>query len=268
MPMDHTDYTEANRRAWNEAQTKKPAGSFARALARLRAGEDLIHDDIVDALATIPLQGRAVAQFCCNNGEELLSLCRRGAAGCVGFDIADNFIDEATALARGLDLDCRFVRTDILGIEGYDERFDVLLVTIGALTWFRDLDPFFGTARRVLKRGGTMLIHETHPVVNMLAVPGEKEYRADDPARLANSYFKAEPWIETDGIFYLAGKTYPSQPLYSWSHPFTAIVGAMVRNGLTITGLTEYDHDIGSIGSGDLDGKGIPLSYLMTAVKA
>lgn len=40
-------------------------------------------------LEKINLVDKAVAQLCCNNGRELLSIKNKGAGYCVGFDIAE-----------------------------------------------------------------------------------------------------------------------------------------------------------------------------------
>lgn len=49
----------------------------------------------------------------CNNGRELLSIKNKGAGYCVGFDIAEGFIDQARQLAKAGDIDCEFVQSDV-----------------------------------------------------------------------------------------------------------------------------------------------------------
>ncbi len=265
--MNHKEYAEANRKAWNEAQTKKPDGSLKKTIARLRDGNGCLDPDLVKAFDSIPLKGKTIGQFCCNNGRDLLSLCKRQPKECIGFDISENFINEASQMAKELGYKCRFVRTDIFDIDGYRDYFDVLLITLGTLNWFQDIDKFFDKAYQVLKTNGWLIIIEGHPFIDMLALPGEKEYQPDEPMKLTYPYFRKQPWINENGMSYVAGVPYKSTAFCDWSHPLSETISAIVKNRMNITSFTEYDHDRGVIGSNVLDGKGFPLSYLLTAVK-
>ena len=61
-----------------------------------------------------------------------------GAAYGVGFDISDAFIEEARELAALAWVNCDFVPTDVLAIpEEYHARFDLVFISIGALTWLQ-----------------------------------------------------------------------------------------------------------------------------------
>ena len=68
-----------------------------------------------------------------------------GAKEGYGFDIAENIIGQArdTAQKAGID-NCRFTACNILEIpEEYNNRFDFVMFTIGAITWFEDLSSYF-----------------------------------------------------------------------------------------------------------------------------
>jgi SAM-dependent methyltransferase len=214
------DYGEANKEAWEEAFAKHKEGYQEDPAQRLRRGDlSFLEDDVRTMLVGIGLEGKSVAQFCCNNGRELLTLLNMGAATTTGFDIAENFIAEGRRLAREADLNADFVATDIYDIDvSFAEAFDLVFVTIGALCWFADLDRFFSKVALVLKTGGDLLINEQHPYTNMLAGPNEDGYDAEHPDKVVFSYFKEEPWIQTNGVDYVGGTIYESKPLYSFSH--------------------------------------------------
>lgn len=259
------DYTTANKAAWEEVFKKHQAGYGEDLVKRLIRGEPLLDKDLLAALADVDVSGKAVAQFSCNNGRELLSVVRMGASHGTGFDIAENFIAEGQRLAREAGLAADFVATDILAVgHAYADRFDLLIITCGTLTWFADLEPFFEKVALVLRKGGRLLISEKHPFTDMVALPHEAAFDESCPERAAYSYFRKEPWVETDGVDYVGNTMYESKPLTSFAHTFGAIISAMARSGLVVDSVDEYDHDICAEWS-HLDGKGIPLSYLMQA---
>ena len=259
------DYVTANKAAWEEGFEKHQAGYRGDPVERLRQGEPFLAKALCAALTELDVSGKAVAQFCCNSGRELLSVVRMGAAHGTGFDIAENFIEEGQRLAREADLSADFVATDLHAVDpSYADRFDILIITCGALTWFADLDPFFANVALVLRPGGRLLISEKHPFTDMVAVPHEAAFDASCPERAAYSYFRKEPWVETDGVDYIGNTTYESLPLTSFGHSFGEIISAMARSGLAVDSLQEYEDDI-CAGWSHLDGKGVPLSYLMHA---
>ena len=156
------DYIKDNKAAWEEAFAHKREGWGEENHTRLlRETLPFFCADVAAELRSMDFCGKDVAQFCCNNGRELLSLMRLGAASGTGFDIAENIIAQANDTARKAGIhNCRFVARNILDIDkGYDGRFDFILFTIGAITWFEQLGPLFQKVSDCLKPGGMMLIH-------------------------------------------------------------------------------------------------------------
>jgi hypothetical protein len=81
-------YIDVNKAAWEEAFDHKKPGWGDNNWQRLRDDPNSFFDSVVvRELDKIDFTGKTVAQFCCNNGRELLSLMTRGAARGVGFDI-------------------------------------------------------------------------------------------------------------------------------------------------------------------------------------
>lgn len=262
------DYSKANKAAWEEAFAKHQAGYKEDPVLRLRRGDrSLLEADVIVELEEIGLEGKEVAQICCNNGRELLALLTMGAAKGTGFDIAENFVGEARRLARETKLNAEFVATDIYEIEDtYSGQFDLVLITIGALCWFEDLERFFEKVALVLKEGGVLLINEQHPYTNMLAMVNEEGHDPARPDKVVFSYFKEEPWVDNNGVDYIGETTYASKTLYSFSHSFAAVINALRRNNLRTERLSEFDYDI-STSWPHIDRKGMPLSYVLVAEK-
>ena len=261
------DYIQNNKAAWEEAFEHRKPGWGENNHERL-LGEHLpfFCADVARELEAVDWSSRAVAQFCCNNGRELLSLLRLGAASGTGFDIAENILAQAAETAKKAGVgNCRFVACNILDIpETFHSSFDFVFFTIGAITWFRDLGPLFHTAADCLKPGGRFLLHDFHPFMNMLPMPGEPAFDPERPDRVAYSYFRREPWLENEGMGYLSER-YASKTFTSFSHTMADIVGAVSAAGMRVEKLREFDYDVGLTDA--YDGRGLPLSFLLTAEK-
>ncbi len=108
------------------------------------------------------------------------------------------------------------------------------------------------------------MIHDFHPVMNMLSMPGEPEFDGEHLNRAAYSYFRKEPWIENEGMGYMS-EPYESKTFTSFSHTMSAIINAVSDSQMRIVRLKEFDYDIGL--TEVYDGKGFPLSYILTAEK-
>ncbi len=189
-----------------------------------------------------------------------------GAKSGVGFDIAENIIGQAIDTANKAGIrNCRFVSCNILDIpEQYHACFDFVLFTIGAITWFDDLNAPFQKTSRCLKPGGILFLHDFHPVMNMLPLPGEPEFDEQRLGQMAYSYFRKEPWLENEGMGYMS-EAYASKTFTSFSHTLSDIINALSDAGLRVVKLNEYDYDIGL--TEVYDNRGLPLSYLLQAEK-
>lgn len=257
------NYSMANKEAWNEAQMVQEKGRKEDIVSEILKGNYQIDKVIYE---NVEIKDKVIGQICCNNGRELLSLMKMGAKESVGFDISDNFIKEAKNMAEKLNYNSKFICTDILEIEGYDDIFDILLITVGTFSWFQDLDKLFKKVSKILKKNGQLVIHEFHPITNLFAVPGEDEYEERNPKKFTYSYFRKELMIETNGIDYVGGTQYKSKPFYSFMHTFSEIINSIVNNNIKITKINEFDYDIG-LGIDYLNKQGIPLSYILIGKK-
>ena len=163
--MKTDNYSEKNREAWNEAASvhrKKRKVDYT--VLFKNKNYSVLDNTLSSLLNKISLSGGTVAQLCCNDGRELLSIVNTTGATGVGFDISDEFIAEASTIAKSTNLDCRFVRTNIYDLNTeYDNTFDSILFTAGALTWFHDLGRLFELVARMLKPEGHLIIYEIHP---------------------------------------------------------------------------------------------------------
>lgn len=262
------DYIKSNKEAWEEAFEHRAPGWCEDIIKRIQEESyPFLQKELVDELSAFDFKNKTIGQFCCNNGRELMALMKFGAEKGVGFDIADNMVAWANNISKKININCKYVATNILEInQEYHNSFDFIFITIGALTWFKDLSAFFDIVFLCLKEGGMLIINEVHPVINMLAFEGENNFDVNSPNKLVNSYFRNEPWIENSGMGYMCNKAYDSKTFCSYSHSLSTIINSMVCNNLITIKLKEFDHDI-SGSAQNLSGCGIPLSYILIARK-
>lgn len=259
--MKTKEITDANRAGWEQAAPLHRRQNMEGLLAAFRQpGYSCLDEVETSRLLALGVAGKDVAQLCCNNGRELLSVKNMGAARCVGFDAAAGFVDQARELAAAAAIECQFVRADIYDIDqAHDGGFDLVTVTIGVLGWMPDLDAFFAVAARLLGPGGALFIHEQHPILDMVD-PG----KADDPVRWASSYFRDEPLVEEDGLDYYGGGTYQSKPLYWFPQKMSDIIMGGIGNGLAVEHFEELPgHISNSWFNLERQGPRIPMSYTL-----
>lgn len=109
-----------------------------------------------------------------------------------------------------------------------------------------------------------MFLHDFHPMMNMLPMPGEPLFNGEHLNQIVYSYFRKEPWIENEGMGYMSGQ-YPSKTFTSFSHTLSDIINAASLAHMRVLRFNEFDYDIGL--SDVYDKKGIPLSYLLITQK-
>lgn len=264
--MDQRDYIEANRQSWDEAAPVHAKLKMADLLAGFAMpGYSCLDEIETGILERIGVAGKAVAQLCCNNGRELLSVRNMGAARCVGFDISQAFLDQGRQLAAAGGIDCEFVAGSVYDIpSSYDGQFDLVTVTIGALGWLPDIDGFFAVVERLLKPGGRIFIYEMHPVLVMFE-PGEEK----TPLDIRYSYFVTEPFRDDSGLDYYGGERRPSKPNYWFHHKLSDIIGGCLSHRLVPEHFVEYDFDISGVHAAlGREARRPPMSYTLVARKA
>ena len=259
-------YTETNKQAWEHAFDNRLEGFGDNDYLKLKDNpQAFIHKNLLPELININLNGKSVAQFCCNTGRELLSIMSLGAEYGVGFDIAENIIQQARETALKAEINnCEFVACNILEIpDKYYNQFDVIVITIGAICWFKDLTLFFDKVSKCLKPNGTVILYEIHPFENMLPMPIDSEFDENKLNTFSFSYFKNDPWIDNQGMTYMTGIT-ESKTFTSYSHTMGSIINSMITNNIYITSLQEYDEAVSGMTT-LYDSKGFPLSFIITA---
>jgi len=244
--MHPQEYAERNREAWNQVMP------IHRQQSKTDLREAVKSDDFstLDAIETamfekLSVRQKTVAQLCCNNGRELISVVNLGATRGVGFDISDEAIKEATLLASLSNTHCEFVRTNVYDMDpAYFNQFDLVYITIGTLCWFDDLQRLFQVVAQLLRENGHLFLYEMHPFLDLFALPAEEPYDPQNELKIAYSYFKADPFVDTNGLDYIGNTTYEAKTTYSFPHTISATFTAILNNKLAVREFQEYPHDI------------------------
>jgi len=261
--------TESNRAAWNEVMPLHQHAAKER-LDKLfsEPGCVRLDENEIDVLNQVGLKGKNVTHLCCNNGTELMSLKNLGAGKCVGFDISDLAIQEASERAIRSQIDCQFVRTDVYDIdETFNDHFDIVYISAGCLGWLPDLELFFAKAFSMLRSGGMVFIHEIHPFSEMLPFDDDKQSLK---LQIIEPYFKTEPYMDQGGLDYVGNSEYESTTTQYWFvHTLSDILMSLIKNRLLVEQFLEYETDI-SAGHHQIEEAkaGIPLSYILIGRKA
>jgi len=243
MPKTREEYTSANRIAWNETASRHAMQNNAALFEAFKDPDHVtLNGDILQALQRVDVRGKSVIQLCCNDGSETLSLRNMGAKRCVGIDAAEEFLAYGEEMIRiaGAEDQVQLIHSDVYNLpDDLKGCFDIVLTTIGVLSWMPDLAEFFGAIQSLLKPDGKLVMEEMHPILLMY-----EENPESGISSIQYSYFSQKIWEETDGLDYYSGEKYDSMPNYSFMHRLDEILMAGIENGLNLVSFKELDYDI------------------------
>lgn len=257
----------SNRNAWNaSAEQHRNSSTWQTLVASVdQPGFSCLDATLTGVLQKIGVGGKSILQLGCNNGRESLSLFALGARSVTGVDQSSAFLEQARELAARSPYSPHFVEADIHALpSSLNERFDLVLITIGVLGWMPDMKAFFGHAARTLKPGGKLVIYETHPFLEML------DPESADPWRIDCSYFQSEPFVDDRAIVYEGQGEATGAVSYWHIHRLGDILTGIVSAGFELKDFTEYPHsnreDIYDVyEEGEVQ---VPMCYTLLAVKS
>jgi SAM-dependent methyltransferase len=229
----------SNREAWNaSAAHHKTTDTWKRLLTSAHRGDfSCLDATITQLLLGIGVADKSVIQLGCNNGRECLSVAGLGARKVVGVDQSAEFLAQARELSEASPHQPEFIEANIYALPAaLCTEFDVALITIGVLNWMPDLKAFFSAVATTLRTGGTLAIYETHPILEMF-LP-----ESSDPYRPAESYFRAEPFVDDRTIVYEGNAPTNGSTNYWFVHRLSDIFTAVLEAGLQIVHFREYEH--------------------------
>jgi len=264
------EFLKANRELWN-AWTRVHVKSKFYDVAGFKAGKSSL-DKIELELGEV--RGKSLLHLQCHFGLTTLSWARLGAR-VTGADFSDEAIKAARALAQSVGLDANFICANIFDLpNALQGEFDFVFTSHGVLGWLPDLNAWGRVIAHYLKRGGTFYIVEAHPTAFIF-----DEENPDD-LRVRYPYFHTDApgSSETHGSY--ADRTADIHGVeYYWYFSLSDVINALIRAGLQILELREYDYNSWQMYPfmiQDVDGKWrlpekfpkLPLMFSLRAIKA
>lgn len=183
------------------------------------------------------VSGLRLLHLQCHFGLDTLAWARAGAQ-VTGLDFSSSAIDAARDIAQraGLADRATFVCADVhdaVEILGH-ATFDVVYVSLGALSWLPSVDRWAEQVGALVCPGGRFYLHDGHPIAWALA---------DDVLALEHTYFEqAEPHVDdSDETYTDSDETVTNRRHYEWNHGIGETVTALIRHGLELVWLVEHD---------------------------
>jgi len=257
--MKLKDYTSAQERAWDEIAPVHKGSQFETLLSNFKQpGYSCLDAVETDIWQKLNIRGKSVIQLACNNGREILSVKNLGAGRCVGIDISGEFIKQGRELAQAGHIECELERMDVYDIpESYNQQFDMVYITIGAMCWMPDLNKFFDVIVRLLKTGGHLFIYDTHPILGMYSAQDTRDVPEPDL-----SYFLAEPFLDQETCDYYTHKPQEkASPRWWFQHKLSDVFEAGLTHNMAVVSFKEYPHDVGVFSAWENKKIQFPLSY-------
>lgn len=224
------NYKEINRASWNNKVDAHIESEFYDMKGFL-AGNSSLNSIELELLGNI--KGKSILHLQCHFGQDTISLARAGAKT-TGVDLSDKAIEKAKEIAEECGVDTTFICCDIFDLPNHlNGEFDIVYASYGTIGWLPDLNQWANIISRFLKPGGEFIFVEFHPVVWMFD---------DDFDRIGYHYFNSGVIVETESGTYADMDAAISQENVMWNHSMSDVVNSLIRNGLSIDSLDEFDY--------------------------
>lgn len=211
----------------------------------LLADPTLISDVVLNDLDVLAphlpdrsVRGRSLCHLQCHIGTDTLSWWRLGATDVHGVDFSPEALAEARDIAAqaGAGDQITYVEADARrAAAAVGRRFDLVVTSVGTITWLPTLDEWAQSIHDLLEPGGLFMIRDDHPILDAL------DYEPWDittdymNGSTTFTYEAAETYTDSKGVA-IAATT-----VHNWPHPLTEVVGALVNNGMTVRALGEHE---------------------------
>ena len=224
------NYIEINRQSWNNRTDTHLKSEFYD-LQNFIKGKTSLNSIELELLGDI--KGKTILHLQCHFGQDTISLSRLGAEA-VGVDLSDKAIGNAIQIAKDTASNTTFICCDIYDLPNYlDKQFDIVFTSYGTIGWLPDIDKWAKIVSKFLKPNGQFVFVEFHPVVWMFD---------DNFDKIGYRYFNSGAIIETESGTYADKNADISQEYIMWNHGLSEVINNLIKNGLEINSLNEYDY--------------------------
>ncbi len=237
------DFFNTNKKAWNNKTLFHLKSEFYD-VEGFKEGKSSLKFIELEELGDV--KNKTMLHLQCHFGQDSLSWARMGAK-VTGVDFSDEAIKVARSLNNELNLDAKFICSNIYDIKKHlDEKFDIVFTSYGTIGWLPDLKEWGRLIAHYLNPGGIFYIVEFHTVLWMFD---------DDFKNFKYSYFnQGEIEEEVEGTY--ADMNAPlKQKEYGWNHSLSEVINSLIENGLQIEFLHEFPFSVYDVFSNSVKGK-------------
>lgn len=224
------NYIELNKKSWNNKVAIHLNSDFYD-LEGFLNGKTSLNEIELKLLGD--LNGKSILHLQCHFGQDSISLSRLGAE-VTGVDFSDKAIESAQQIAKQTKSNTRFICCDIYDLPNHlDQQFDIVFASYGTIGWLPDLGKWAEIIASYLKPNGQFVFAEFHPVVWMFDSKFE---------HIAYNYLNSGVITETESGTYADKEAALTQQYMMWNHGLSEVVNSLIKNGLEINSLDEYDY--------------------------
>lgn len=224
------NYLAINKKSWNNKVAFHLESDFYD-LAGFLKGNSSLNEIELNLLGDI--KGKSILHLQCHFGQDSISLARLGAK-VTGVDLSDKAIQAAEDLAEKTGTAPAFICCDIYDLPKHlDQQFDIVFTSYGTIGWLPDLDKWAEIVSTFLKPNGKFVFVEFHPVVWMFDNNFEK---------IAYNYSNSGAIVETESGTYADQDADITQEYVMWNHGISEVVNSLIKNGIEIQALDEFDY--------------------------
>jgi len=228
--MSTENYLELNKESWNKRTAHHVISDFY-AMDDFKAGKTSLMDIELGLLGDV--KGKRILHLQCHFGQDSLSLARMGAK-VTGIDLSDKAIATAKELNTELNLDAKFIVSDVFDLpNNLQGEFDIVYTSYGTIGWLPDMDKWASVINHFLKSDGKFVFVEFHPNVWMYD---------DDFTYVKYNYFKDDAIIEEEVGTYANKDADISFKEVSWNHGLSEVMSGLLINNLVINDFKEYNY--------------------------
>lgn len=174
----------------------------------------------------------------CHVGTDTLSWHRLGAIDVHGLDFSEIALNYARDMSTQAHADISYVQADArYASEALADKcgsFDVIVTSVGTITWLPELSAWATSIEQLLAPGGVFMIRDMHPLLYTLEDAG---------LRIVLDYFSGSEYTYESDSSYTEGSQgkIAHTTNHSWAHDFQEIIGSLLSAGLILESLEEYD---------------------------
>lgn len=224
------NYIEINKHAWNTKLDSHLKSDFYD-IESFKKGKSSLNEIELDLLGDI--KDRKILHLQCHFGQDTLSLARMGA-DVTGVDLSDRAIKTANELSNELNVNARFIESDILKLsEVHSEKYDIVFASYGVLGWHPTAKKWFNEASKFVKPGGKLILVEFHPIIWIH--DGAME-------NIVYSWFNDEEIVDESEGTYADKEAKIKYQEVGWNHSLEDIFMGAIESGFKINSYKEYNY--------------------------